>query len=143
MNKNLAFIAILALVLLNACRPDHSEEPDGVWIRFRNETDENIKDAVMLFYTNNTIRIGNVDAGKTSGYIYFNAISVFHGKSSPASGDLDSYLSAEVNGLQTFYYGQLIYDTTGTKTALPDGEYTLRVRKKTGQGSIDRWMEFE
>ena len=134
----LYLFALMSLSFLNACQKEKVDPPgEGIWVRFKNETNEDIQDAVMQLYGTPSVRVGTIKAKSSSDYVYFNSFPlVSYSFSESDLGYPNGVMVGMTAGQQHTYSCGLFCGTGLISGELPEGEYVLHLRKTENQGYV-------
>lgn len=143
MYKKILLLAILIVPFFSACGDQSKDDlPNGVWVRFKNETGAPIEDAIMNLNGHPSVRIGQIAANRSSDYIYFNVFPTVTYDSNDR-GYPGGALTGKIQGEDTYFSTGFFCGTGLMSSALPDGDYVIRLIKNVNQGYTYYRFEFE
>ena len=139
MYKAIISLLLLITVFFSACQKD---APDGIWVRFQNDTEVDIQEAVMWPYQHSSARVGAIAAGQSSDYVYFNAFPAWKEESKDKLSMPNGNVVGKVAG-QEVSFGPNIFCATGMEVVgLAEGNYVLHLRTTVNYGRTSYWLEF-
>lgn len=144
MRKTLFLFAVLTLPFLSACHKDKPEpQPDGVWVKFQNKTDEDIENIEIRLHNTTAIQVGTIKAGQSSDYIHFDAYPLWNYENSTGPGFLNGELTGKAGGNTKYFSSDAPKEAGIVSSKLPDGKYIVNLNKTFEEWFFNYWLAFE
>lgn len=143
MQKTILFLTLCGLCLFSACSDPDPIDPrtSGVWVRFQNTTDADLKEAQMVFQQSTpAVQLGTIAANATSPYVQFDVFPVGAYDEALTYKFPDGSVKAKVNGADIVAWTGMWCGTGLLFDNLPEGEYTMVISKVSGE---NYYLEFQ